>query len=446
MFYSSPRNGLEVQVALLEKLDCDVLMLPAQIPDSARKVLESHVNRKYILPDLDFFLSDKPIQPYPYNKTWEEARNDPYVVLPSSGTTGIPKLLFLKQGTISAHDAFQRFSDFGEKPWYGHYWTGKRVITSFPWVHAGGVFLLSCAIYNSFTPVIANEWPLSGATADHLHVNGNVQAAWYSPSVLQEVARNPTYLENIADKLDHVSFAGGILPAHVGNPISARTLLFGTYVSTETGILPGEMPPAPKDWEYYRYNKRLGHSFQHFADNMYELVLRRDKAIEMFQGVFYTFPNTDYYSMRDLYIPHPTREGWWRSAGRVDDIVIFSDATKLNPIPYEAVIEEHPAVATALICGTGRTRPAVLVQPRQWTQNDKEEKQVLEEIGSSLKRANEAGPVDGRLIKELVVLTKAYKPMARSGGKDTVQRKTSVELYEKEIEHAYQRAANLGLL
>lgn len=130
----------------------------------------------------------------------------------------------------------------------------------------------------------------------------------------------------------------------------------------------------------------------------------------------------------------------------MDDVVIFADAKKLNPIPYEAIIEEHPAVATALICGTGRTRPAVLIQPRQWPKDDETEKWLLEEIWSSFKRANEAGPVYGRLIQELVVLTKQDKPMARAGGKDTVRRKRSIELYEKEIELAYQRAEKLGLL
>ena len=63
---------------------------------------------------------------------------------------------------------------------------------------------------------------------------------------------------------------------------------------------------------------------------MYELVLTRDAAIEIYQGVFYTLLDADSYSMRDLYIQHPTPEGWWRSAGRIDDVVIFADAMKLN--------------------------------------------------------------------------------------------------------------------
>jgi hypothetical protein len=76
----------------------------------------------------------------------------------------------------------------------------------------------------------------------------------------------------------------------------------------------------------------------------------------------------------------------------MDDVVIFPDGKKLNPVPYGAVIEEHLAVATVLICGTGSTRPAVLLQTRQWPKNDEREKRSLEEMRSSFKQANEAGP------------------------------------------------------
>ena len=88
----------------------------------------------------------------------------------------------------------------------------------------------------------------------------------------------------------------------------------------------------------------------------------------------------------------------------------------------------------------------MLVQSSEWPKDDETEKWLLGQITSSFERANEAGPVYGGLIKERVVLTKKDKPMARAGGKDTVQRKSSIELYEKEIELAYQHAEKLGLL
>ncbi|KAI9676690.1 MAG: hypothetical protein M1822_008253 [Bathelium mastoideum] len=444
MFYSSPRNRPEVQVALLEKLQCTRLFAPEEMSEAAKIVLEHRKMSKYILPDLEYFLSEEPVEPYPYSKPFEEARKDPYVVLHSSGTTGTPKIIVLKQGTVAAHDAFHLLPSLGEKPWYGSNWASNRVVVSFPWLHAGGVLALSCSIYHDFTIVNSSDWPLTGAAANRLHVSGNVQAAWCSPSVLIELAQNPAYLQNLS-KLSSVSYAGGILPQHVGDTIAKHTRLFGTFASTETGILPGAVPPQ-EDWNYYHYSERLGYTFRYFAEDMYELVFTRNPALEPFQGIFYTFPDADTYAMSDLYIPHPTRPGWWRSSGRVDDVVVCADAKKINVIPYEAVIEAHPAVATALICGTGRIRPAVLLQPTEWPASEQEERELVDKVWPSFEKANEAGPVYGRLIKELVVVTKREKPMARAGGKDTVQRKRSIELYEEEIDQAYKRAEKMGLV
>ena len=444
MFYSSPRNRPEIQVALLEKLQCSVLFTPAKLSETARVVLESRHMDKYTLPDLDFFLASESIGSYPYSKTFEEAHSDPYVVLHSSGSTGIPKILILRQGSAAAHDAFQLFPILGAASWFASTWTGRRVVTNFPWVHAGGAHILSSCIYNDFVPVIPAEWPLRAADANHLHAHGNVQAAWYSPYILIDIASNSSFLKNISN-LSNVSYSGGMLPIDVGDAISRHTRLFGSMASTETGILPSRLPP-PEMWNYYQFNEHLGHTFRHYADDMYELVCTRDKTKEPFQGVFYTLPDTEIYEMRDLYIQHPTRAGWWRSTGRIDDVVIMADAKKLNTVPYEAVIEQHPGIATALICGTGRTRPAVLVQPSQWPESEQEERSLIDAAWPDFEKANVAGPVFGRLIKELVVVAKQSKPMARAGGKDTVQRKRSIQLYQDEIDEAYQRAEALGLL
>ena len=463
MFYSSPRNHPEIQVALLEKLQCKILFTPEQMSDATRVVLENRQMDKYILPDLDYFFAQEPVEPYPYSKTFEQACKDPYVALHSSGSTGTPKIVVLKQGSAAAHDAFQLFPSLGAAPWLVSTLTGKRVLTSFPWVHAGGACLLSSAIYNDFTPVIPAEWPLQSANANYLHAQGNVQAAWYSPAFLIDIVHNSSWLENIS-KLSNVFYSGGILSTEIGDAISRHTRLCGSMASTEAGILPGEMP-APEMWNYSRYNERLGHAFRHYTGDMYELVYTRDKTKELFQSVFYTLPDTETYETRDLFVQHPTCAGWWRPAGRIDDLVIMSDAKKLNPLPYEAVIEKQPGIATALICGTGRSRPAVLVQPSQWPVskqenhekgkgNDEQEKQEEEEeqrnfieaAWTGIDRANEAGPAYGRLIKELVVVTKKYKPMIKAGGKDTVQRKASLQLYHDEINEAYLRAESLGLL
>ncbi|KGO48654.1 hypothetical protein PEX1_053690 [Penicillium expansum] len=172
--------------------------------ETTEAMLERRQMNRYTLPELDYFLSNLPVEPYPYTKTFEEARKDPYVVLHSSGSTGTLKILTLKQGSAAAHDAFQLFPSLGDNP----------------------------------------------------------------PSVLIDISREPAFLETLP-LLHNVSYSGGILPTDAGEVISKRTRLFGGIASTETGILPGEIPP-PDMWNYYRYNENPGYELRHYADNMYE--------------------------------------------------------------------------------------------------------------------------------------------------------------------------------
>lgn len=444
MFYSSPRNRHDVQIEMLEQLGCALLFTPEEESETTKAVIAQRNMSKHILPELDWFLAEGLVEPYPYHKTFEEAANDPYCILHSSGSTGTPKILVLKQGSVAAHDTFQRFSEDGEEPWVVSSWSGKRVATNFPWLHAAGAYLFAMCVYLDFVPIIPASWIFTAADAGYLHTHGKAQVGWYSPSVLIDLTREPSMLKTVG-RLDSISYSGGVLPESVGEKISKHTFMCGIMGSTETGVLPCVVPPSDR-WNYYRFNSRLGHEFRHYAEDMYELVLSRNAKAKEFQAAFFTLPEAQTYGMRDLYVEHPTHKGWWRSAGRVDDVVIMSDAKKLNAVPYEAVIEQHPSVTSALICGSGRPRPAVLVQPSEWLKTKDEENDFINKLWPQLERANHAGPVFGRLIKELVVVAQRSKPMERSVGKNTVQRKRSIALYEKEIDHAYWHAERSGLL
>ena len=153
---------------------------------------------------------------------------------------------------------------------------------------------------------------------------------------------------------------------------------------------------------------------------MYELVIVRKSELDAFQGIFFTFPDLDEYSMNDLYVKHPTKQGWWRHAGRADNVVVFLDARKLNPALMEAKIESHPLVHTAIICGHARSQPAVLIQPTRYPATLSEETCLLANIWPIIEQAADEGPVSARLVRSLVVFTTKEKPMPIAGGKNTV--------------------------
>ena len=149
--------------------------------------------------------------------------------------------------------------------------------------------------------------------------------------------------------------------------------------------------------------------------------------------------------MKDLFVKHPTKEGWWRSCGRTGYVIVFTDARKLNPTLMEAVIESHFLVRPALLYGHARQRPALLVEPVFYPTTEEEKARLMCEIWVAAERAMQRGPVSGKLDQDLVLLTVPDKHLLRAGGKGTIQRKKSLAKYQDEVDQLYIDFANKTL-
>lgn len=73
-------------MSLLEQTDCKYFFsgLGVHVDD----ILAARQMRHVVIPDLEDLLDPTKAPHYPFEKTFEEAKNDPYVVLHTSGTTG----------------------------------------------------------------------------------------------------------------------------------------------------------------------------------------------------------------------------------------------------------------------------------------------------------------------------------------------------------------------
>ncbi|MCJ1295167.1 hypothetical protein MMC34_006729 [Xylographa carneopallida] len=339
---------------------------------------------------------------------------------------------------MAAIDAFQMIPSLGGKPWHGRYWRGKRVFLTFPLFHAAGLgFLLPICIYHGIIPVLppANG-PLTAEIANSVNIYGNVRMGLFPPSMLVDLARDPVFLDNLRH-LEHVSFGGGPLPKDIGDLISTKTRVSACFGTTEAAFYPTELS-EPEDWQYFSFSPFLGQEFRHFGDDLYEHILVRSKSPELaaLQGIFFTFPDLDEFATKDLYSKHPSRVGWWLYRGRADDIIVFSNGEKLNPLAMEATIESHPAVLSALIGGHGKFQSVLLVEPVTPPSTEQEAEELLTKLWPTIEKANRQSPAHGRLFKDLVTFTSAEKPMLRAG-KGTVQRRKTFELYEEELNALY---------
>ena len=169
------------------------------------------------------------------------------------------------------------------------------------------------------------------------------------------------------------------------------------------------------------------------------MVLVRRPETEYLQAIFVTFPEAAEWGTKDLYSKHPTKPHHWLYEGRADDIIIFSNGEKLNPLSLEQSIEAHPEVQNAIVIGIGRFQAGLLLDPVKGILDKDGQSQLFERIWPWIEEANGNTVAHGRINKNLVFFAKPEKPLLRTA-KGSVRKKLSLGLYSEEIDELYKVA------
>ncbi|KAE8164394.1 thioester reductase domain-containing protein [Aspergillus tamarii] len=439
-FFSSLRNSLEAHLSLLDKCGCDTVLVPSRAPAILSQIFAARPMEQIATPEVDFFFEGlDQVEPIPFTLTWEEAKTKPFCVLHTSGSTGIPKPVFVTYGTFASNDAHQLIPSLGGKPTLINYLAGQRLFLALPVFHAACLtFTLVFNIFGGVTCVLPPPEPLTADLANQAFLHGNLDGALMAPSLIVDCYNHNTYCVNMVQRLKFLSYVGGALPEEVGNVLTTRIKLMTMMGSCETALHPLELNPDPADWQYLTISPFLGHSFRKDRDGLSDLVFIRDPRFELFQGVFRTFPDKTEFAMGDLFEQHPRRPESWVFRARTDDIIAFTTAEKLNPITMETVISTNAKVKSAVVGGQGQFQASVLIEPYTYPQSKEEEDQFIRDIWPSILQANRDCPAHGRIMRGFVMLTKPEKPMPRAG-KDTVQRHQVLKLYAEEFRELYER-------
>ncbi len=178
------------------------------------------------------------------------------------------------------------------------------------------------------------------------------------------------------------------------------------------------------------------------TDGLYELFLVRDPKLELYQGVFNTFPNIQEWSMNDLYSRHPdpAKSFLYRYQGRKDDIIVLSNGEKIAPALMEVTLMSHPLVKGAMVVGRSKFQPAALIDLAiEPPKGAKQRHQLVERLLPVIAEANEHAPGHGKLDGYHILFATPNKPIHYLG-QGKIQRYHTQKLYEKDIEELYRSA------
>ncbi|RGP81756.1 hypothetical protein FLONG3_141 [Fusarium longipes] len=421
-FLISTRLASPAITQLLDLASCNIILSTPNFHPVLKEVQE---NRQLeILPMLqsaDVYHHDAPHFMRDYNPEAESRKVA--VIIHSSGSTGLPKPIYLTNSScIGAFAVHMNMRGF---------------LTS-PFFHSHGFYEVFRSIYSGKQIYLTNY----GLPITRESVIAQLKAVKPEifhcvPYVIKLLAESEEGIRILAD-MKVVLYAGSGCPDDLGDRLVERGVnLCGNYGATETGRLAtSQRPEGDKAWNYIRVLPPAEPYtvFDEVAPGLFECV-----ALDGLPSKSTT--NSDNppgsFRTRDLFTQHPTRPTLWKFACRLDDRFTLINGEKVLPIPIEGRIRQEEIVKEAIVFGDGRTYPGILIVKADRAA-DMPDDEYLDAIWPSVEDANSRAESFSRIPKELVVIVPADVSYPRTD-KGTFIRVPTYRQFQKEIEAAYSR-------
>jgi acyl-CoA synthetase (AMP-forming)/AMP-acid ligase II len=453
--------SMDAHLFLLESMECMAVVYASEMAQLAEALEQRFPSAKYIeTTSLGTFLtgsnSSARSDHYEYSKSHSKAQLDPVMIVHTSGTTGMPKPVIWTNDMLASVDRLHTLPGSAATQM-----AGQSIYCALPVFHTSGMTasLLSPVYLN--TIIILGP---SGVRPDKDTVlavlrNAPVSAASFPPSLLEELLADPVHREEL-QKLAKIVYGGAPLAKWATRIISEEFegTVSSALGSTEGGLWLTVSAPSSSDHGYFLFHPFMSASFQHTSADLYELVVLRTPQSEAYTNFFRCVDSTPAnlaehfgfekgvevteFRTKDLFSPHPDKEGLWRYRCRKDDLVLLSGEVKMYAGAVEEAISAHPAIGAVMVGGQYRSRPFLLVEPARLITTQEQQAEFVDEIWPTIEAENQKHHESARLQRELVIVVGAEKRMALTA-KGSVDRKATLSAFEHEIDQIYKSWSKL---
>ncbi|PYH79588.1 hypothetical protein BO82DRAFT_376359 [Aspergillus uvarum CBS 121591] len=308
---------------------CTVYLRPSTMKAQVDAIVHDAPHIQTIdIPDLEEFLRDTEAEPVTSSKTWDEGKNDPWLVFHNLGTTGNPKPVTWTHRMMASIDMMAASPSIKDS--MVHRVANHRPFAPIPSLYLTGMmFIFAATAYVNMTAVLGPSAAFSPATIISVFQSTHIDGTLLPPALIDGLCLSDAGLAALRS-LNLLIYAGA--------PLAAKS----------AALLTPYIPMA--------INMQQGAAFEpRTADGLHELVFVRDTTSEDTDDelvIFQTYLHPTRFMTHDLWRPHPVHKNLWQIVGRTDDYV-----PSRRP-----EITAHPAVKATLIGGHGLAKPVLLVQ------------------------------------------------------------------------------------
>ena len=212
MLFLSPRNSVAGHLNILEKSDCTRFLTSSNTHFD--QVLSERKMQTATVPELAELLDETPVPIHPYNKSFEQARKDPCLVLHTTGSTGLPKPITWKLEILSTYEAWRTIPSIdGYVSTTEIYQEARRAYSAMPLFHTSGLNIgITLSLVLGVTLVLGNANVVPHAAYAHeMHKLAAIDASIGPPSVYEDLSHDGASLEQL-HSLKYVLVCGGKSP------------------------------------------------------------------------------------------------------------------------------------------------------------------------------------------------------------------------------------------
>ncbi|TGJ87546.1 hypothetical protein E0Z10_g1201 [Xylaria hypoxylon] len=434
VLFISPRNQVAQNEDMVLRSGCCALLYGEEMAVVIETLRHGRLQTITMnpMPSLDELMqTPENVDIYQYERTFDEARDEPCLILHSSGSTGEPKLVTMTHGTFACTDNDRNMPvPEGRVP---------QNAAQFDFEGGAGVhaYIDLPIFYDRATVVFGpSNLPPSGYLLSEILKHQPVRAFYVPPSIIEEWASEPIATEQVK-QLDFVLFGGGPLSLNIGQRLSEVTNVCQMYGSLELGQVQ-LLLPQPGEWLYMEFNPFEEVDMQSCGDGSFEMVLHQDSKFSLRRSLWHNFPNVKEWRTGDLFVPHSLKPGLWRFHGRLDDLIVLSSSHKLRPLEMETLIQGDPLLSGALVVGQGKPEPLLIIEPKTGAYpNNSNPKAFIDRVWNTIVEANKIAPSYAKISRSRIILADPERPFSRAP-KGTVVRKLTTKAYADDIDAAFR--------
>lgn len=264
---------------------------------------------------------------------------------------------------------------------------------------------------------------------------------------------------NLLQVMDLVGVGGAALPPSIGDDLVANDVkLVSRFGSAECGFLLSSHRNYATDheWAYLRADFALQPAFYDFEPQPHEDGAEGSRPTLFEFVVKSEWPHRGKtnrldgsFATGDLLEAHPTIPNAWRHHSRADAQITLVNGKKFDPAPMEsdllASTVGQQTLRDAMIFGTGREAPGILLLPR-WNDVPVDNEQIVREVWPIIERMNRETQNHARIGRDNIVIVRGTvdePAVLPKSSKGTILRGQAEELFAAEIDGMYGKTGDL---